>query len=389
MRPDVFLHLSHTDVRYDGRILKQMQSLDQSFVSCLIGVGVEISEDAVISQRETAAITFKIFKLHSKSAKFLPRPLRYFLSLLELTTRMVWIGLRCRPKAVQCHDTLALPSGVIIKLLTRARLVYDAHELESAKGGQSRILSVATLFIERLCWPFVDLFISVSQEIVDWYEVKLGQKDTIVVLNAPPEQIDQFTNTQKFPDDYLRQKFHIAPERPIFLYIGVFVDGRCINELLEIFSEHLTKADLVLLGYCYGDYTEKIKALGRKAGNIHIHPPVEHGAVVAIAGTADVGLCFIEDSSRSDYFSLPNKLFEYVNAGIPVLGSDFPALKRVIDTHKLGATSSPKLSCIKELIESQLNSGICKIDDADINQLTWKFQSRKLVEAYSKMLNLN
>ena len=67
------------------------------------------------------------------------------------------------------------------------------------------------------------------------------------------------------------------------------------------------KADFVLLGYCYGDYTDRLR-LSQEVGNIHIHPPVEHGAVVAIAGTADAGLCFIEDSSRSDYFSLPNKL---------------------------------------------------------------------------------
>ena len=70
--------------------------------------------------------------------------------------------------------------------------------------------------------------------------------------------------------------------------------------------------------------------------NIHFHPLVPHHEVVNLIKSSDVGICFIENVSLSDYFCLPNKLFEYLFAGLNILGSNIPEIVKFITTNKVG-----------------------------------------------------
>ena len=77
---------------------------------------------------------------------------------------------------VHCHDSICLIAAVLLKRFVGCCLVYDAHELESDRNGQSRLFGAITLWIERVCWSSVDLFITVSESIDFWYQTKLGPK---------------------------------------------------------------------------------------------------------------------------------------------------------------------------------------------------------------------
>ena len=59
-------------------------------------------------------------------------------------------AIRQKPDLIHCHDVLVLPLGVIVKLITRAKLIYDAHELESDRNGLSKFDGFLTLHFERL-----------------------------------------------------------------------------------------------------------------------------------------------------------------------------------------------------------------------------------------------
>ena len=78
----------------------------------------------------------------------------------------------------------------------------------------------------------------------------------------------------------------------------------------------------------------------KQNNNIFFHPPVEHNKVVRIVRSADYGLCFIEEVSLSDFYCLPNKLFEYAFAGVYALASDFPEISNVVKRFRLGTTVS-------------------------------------------------
>ena len=152
------LHISPTDIRYDGRILKEIKSLEQLKNSELLAYGINDNEG---HQYETHPISYiRTFNFFSKKINLLPRSLRYILFLLEAIIRLAIPAIKYRPNIIHCHDTLFLPIALLIKLFCNSILIYDAHELESDKAGQNKILSKSTLFIEKLAWKRIDLLIA-------------------------------------------------------------------------------------------------------------------------------------------------------------------------------------------------------------------------------------
>ena len=95
-------------------------------------------------------------------------------------------------------------------------LVYDAHGRRSNRNGQSRLFGAITLWIERVCWSSVDLFITVSESIDFWYQTKLGPKKSLIVLNSPKvSKIDSGSDPNCLS---LKDKFSLADDRLVFVY---------------------------------------------------------------------------------------------------------------------------------------------------------------------------
>lgn len=374
------LHLSHTDIRYDSRILKEMGALESADGFDLMGVGVELDEGASSSRQRLKAKIISI-RLLSKILSFLPKPIRYGLNMAELTIRLVIYGVIFRPSVVHCHDTFALPAGVLIKMMLGCKLIYDAHELESDKNGQTPALSKATLAIERWAWKRIDLLISVSDSINAWYVEYLGLKQHVLILNSPEvaEGVEESGQRGK----YFHSLYGIPAEKKIFIYIGILSDGRGIDMCLQSFADDSIDAHVVFMGY--GPLSSVIGEFAAKHSNIHLHKPVPHEQVVAMVRNADVGLCFVENVSLSDYYSLPNKLFEYAFSGLPVLASDLPEISKIVSQYSLGFCSAADLDSMRKMI-SDIVDGPTPVISSDLKGLSWETQATRLNEAYRELL---
>ena len=139
------LHITHTDPNTDNRILKELIALstDDSYdITC---IGIHLDEGASETNFETKA-KILVIKLYTK-IEIIPKPIRHMLMFVELFIRFVFLGISIKPKIIHCHDTLVLPIGVFLSKLFKSKLIYDAHELESDKNGQTKFLSKATLAI--------------------------------------------------------------------------------------------------------------------------------------------------------------------------------------------------------------------------------------------------
>lgn len=372
------LHITPTDVRYDGRILKEIKSLE-SIQSSLVAFGIDDNEGQNYTVKQVKNV--RIFKLITKKINFLPRPLKYFINLIESFIRITLPGIFFKPTIIHCHDTLFLPIALVIKFFSNAKLIYDAHELESDKAGQSKILSKYTLFIEKLAWKHIDLLICVSPSIINWYNDNLGKKNSLLILNAP--QLEDNFVAQK--SNYLREKFNIPANEKIFLYLGIISKvGRGIDYFVDAFQKENINSHLILVGY--GDYTEELKLKTVKCTNIHFHPAVPYDKVVEISQSADVGLCLIEAVSKSTYFSLPNKLFEYAFSRLFILASDFPDMKKIVEKYSLGTCCPIDNEEIYTKIK-QLETQNTEIkNDRDLFHLSWAYQEIKLIKAYNELL---
>jgi glycosyltransferase involved in cell wall biosynthesis len=378
----VVLHLSNTDIRHDGRILKELHAVAGIPNIQVEALGVDRAEG-----RPQASPTenTRISALTVNEWGWLRsvRALQLALRLCELFVRMLPRALSRKPVLVHCHDTLVLPIGLLVKAVTGCRLVYDAHELESAKGGQSRSLSWATLAIEYLCWWSIDLLICVSPSIMNWYQKRFGPTEGIVVLNAPlmAEAPSAYTIKQQ----YFHNRFGIPRDRKVFLFVGILGRSRAIPMLIEAFKRGSMRSHLVFLGY--RDIVGVAESI-RDTANIHLHPPVPHTDVVALAREADYGICLREGISLSDRYCLPNKLFEYGFAKIPVLASNLPELERVVNQYRLGICCQTDPDGIESAVLEIERSGIAP-SSADLTELSWNTQAQRLRDAYRNLLDVH
>lgn len=374
------LHIAHTDIRIDSRILKEMNSLSKVSEFTVLGFGIRDAESNSNEVPET--IKIRSFRIFTNRVAFLGRPIRLTLLFFELFINMFLPGILFKPRVIHCHDTLVLPIGVVLKMLTGCKLFYDAHELESKKNSQSKILSIVSFLIERFSWRFVNVFISVSPSIIEWYERNLGPKENALILNSPVFGTDVF---EVEANTYLREKYNIPVNEKVFIYIGIIGRGRCIDLYLDTFKLADITSHIVFLGY--GELVSKVKEYSESFRNIHYHPSVPHHEVVRIAKSADIGLAMVEGVSLSYNYCLPNKLFEYVFSGLFVIASDFPDMKRVVEEYDLGVTCSVDKDSLRELVK--------KVSDLEVNRtnkdlfkLSWQYQEKVLLKAYDKILTI-
>ena len=370
------LHITHTDVRFDSRIQKEVCALSEAGHE-VYALGVVMKETGPLTETNSRSKILQI-SLVSRGFTFLPRALMHTFALCELVMKMLLNAVKLKPDVIHCHDVFVLPLGVLIKLITRAKLIYDAHELESDRNGLSKFERFLTRHVERILWRFVDALIVVSPSVQAWYLNNFGPKHSLVVLNSP--LISKNASRQH---DYLREKFSIPQEQKIFIYVGVLASGRGIDIITQAFTHPKITSHLVFLGY--GEMAEELMRLGNDHINIHVHDPVPHGDVVSIVQSADFGLCMIENVSLSDYFCLPNKLFEYCFAGVPVLASDFPDISAVLSKYGIGECCSLELEAFREKVHLLSKSDkIFKF--TDLTPMSWQAQKCKLVGLYQELL---
>lgn len=373
------LHISHTDIRVDSRILKQMHSINMANSPyCVSAIGI-VSQECEVENSN--GVSIDSITIQSSKLKFLPK-IRGIFIMLEMLFKMTLKAYRVKAKVVHCHDNTVLPVGVILKFLTNAKVIYDAHELESNKNGSKKLLTKITLLTERLLWKYIDKFITVSPSIEKWYMQNIGQKSSEIILNSPIlEQHIPSHNTT-----YLRDHFSISKESRIFLYVGALVEGRGIDLLIEAFSTRGLTSSLVFLGS--GRLSDELKKIATKRDNIYVHDVVPHEQVVSIAQSADVGLCLIQNISLSDYYCLPNKLFEYCFAQIPILASNFPDIAKVVEEYSLGkCTELEKESIYSAIKEFENLRKFPKIDSNELYELSWATQENKLIKLYEEIIN--
>ena len=372
------LHVSHTDISTDSRILKEMAAL-RSLGWQVVGLGVSMDEGA---QKSSSVPDLDIwsYRLWMKRINFGWTLLNHCSRFLELSVRLFLRSIRFRPQIIHCHDMFVLPLAVVVKILTGARLIYDAHELESDRNGLSKSHQKLVFLIEKISWKFIDRLITVSDAIDRWYLDNLGRKKSIVILNSPVE----FRCSNPRVKTHVRKIFGIPRTLPVFISVGQLSNGRGIDITLEVFSSIEDEAAVVFMGF--GEKVEKIREYSRRFSNIFFYPAVPHDEVVSICRSCDCGILLIENVSLSDFLCLPNKLFEYCFAEIPVIGSNFPEISRVINQYQIGLTTEVSVESMKDTVRRMIADRYkFHVSRDSLIDLCWGTQENNLLAMYREL----
>ncbi|MBT4864790.1 MAG: glycosyltransferase [Planctomycetaceae bacterium] len=284
-------------------------------------------------------------------------------------------------ECVNCHSLSVLPLAVVIKLFWRTRLIYDTHELETESASVSGIRKRVAKVVERCLIRFCDNVIVVGDSIAEWYRDAYGLSNVSVVRNKP------ILTTTHQPDErnLLKEALNLEPSDRLFLYQGILERGRGLEILLDAFEHHGSQNHFVAMGY--GSWEPLIRERAERCSNIHFHPAVSPQELGKYTVCADVGLCLIEDCCLSYRYCLPNKLFEYLAAGLPTLISNLPDMVRVIEGSGCGWIVEPNSGSVSAVVNGITPEVLAEKAQAARNhrqEFTWEEEERTLIAVYSK-----
>ena len=295
------------------------------------------------AQRVWGAVTTPVLRGVAHTARFGFRVVKGLLgrqgSALKtwaINRRMIQIGVASGADVFHSHDLNTLYVGARCKKATGRPLVYDSHELATERNRMGFWWRAWATWNEKRWLPSADALIVASPSWSDWLAKKYGSVPPLVeaIINVPPLQ------TVVEPRD-LRGELKIAEKDRILLYQGSIQENRGIEEAIEA-TLQLDDAVLVVVGYGYHRPVLEQMTEARGIGDrIKFFGPIPNHELVEWTAAADIGMCNIINSSISYYTSLPNKLFEYMMAGVAVIGSDSPEIGRIVRETGVGIACDP------------------------------------------------
>jgi glycosyltransferase involved in cell wall biosynthesis len=326
--------------------------------------------------------------IYSRLRKFLltfHRPL----SFIDYYYRS-WQAIKNEPADVyHSHDLTTLPIGFIAKRRANGKLVYDSHEIFTEliylQPQERQIFRL----LERYLIHRADEVITVNELASKELSNKYGIVSPNVVNNCPPfvHIVEEHTTNS------LRQRLGLADKVPIILYVGGFSPGRNLHNLI-LSVPYLDKGMLAFLGW--GPLEDELKALVKKKklhDRVFFTQPVQPNEVIRYIASASVGTVIHTCLSLNHYYATPNKLFEYIGAGLPVVSSNFPALSSVVEGYNLGKTCNPEdprdiAAAINWILsDKERYSELRKNARKAAKVFNWENEAEKLRDIYERLKN--
>jgi glycosyltransferase involved in cell wall biosynthesis len=294
------------------------------------------------------------------------------------------------------HDlTGLLAVGPLVR--SPIRLVYDSHEVFLESGTATRLpatLRRALQKYERHLTHKAEALVTVSDSTAAVLGRRLGPAEVVIVRNCPP----RWTPAEDDPLR-LRAALQLAPDDPIALYHGGFIPGRGIEQFSEALLEPgVERVHGALLGF--GPMRDQLRAMAaeeRFGGRLHVLDAVPPDELLGWVSGADVNVIPVQPSSFNNRIGSPNKLWEALAAGVPVVVSDFPELRRVVledPQLPLGATCDPTsrpsiAAAIRAIVEQPAEERAAlrrRCQDAARRRWNWETEGDKLLALYRALL---
>jgi glycosyltransferase involved in cell wall biosynthesis len=222
--------------------------------------------------------------------------------------------------------------------------------------------------------------ITVSPSIQDWYRKRFPWVAVTLVRNIPERSPASVVAAP------LRSHFNVPNDALLFIFVGGLNRDKGIEKMLAAFSDPRNHHHFVCLGR--GPLQSAIKAASRTNPRVHHLPPVPTDSLLSCVAGADVSVCMTEDSCLSRRFSLPNKLFESLLAGVPVIVPPLPDLSAIVRNYCAGWIVSGDASDFAEFIIGlgpddvrRIRAGLAE----RVAELGWENEEKALLSVYDSL----
>lgn len=294
-----------------------------------------------------------------------------------------------RPDLVHVHDIFHL--GLAARAKARAvargdvfRLLYDAHEYIPGLPTNP-VRRDALTALERQYIGSVDAIVTVSSGLADLLEQAHGMRPH-VVMNAP----DVTTSIER---ESARAVAGVPEEATALIYVGGIAPHRGADDLLMALTRLPPHLHLIMVSNSTGGYILTLRRLAEELGvssRVHFVPYVEPEAVVSYIRSADISLISLSRKVANYEIALPNKLFQSIHAGLPVVVSDNPEMARFVEDRRIGEVfRGGEVDSMVEAIQrtgANIERYRAAVSDPELlDELSWAHQFEGLLTVYQAL----
>jgi glycosyltransferase involved in cell wall biosynthesis len=301
-----------------------------------------------------------------------------------------------KPFAIHAHDLNTCHVARAVARQTGAHLVVDFHEWTSenvhwdfAANGLRTYPDDWKQELKALEHQLVleaSASITVSEMIAEEISAEIGHRRSLALIrNVPNLALEP---TRPYPP--LKQQLGLPDDRFLLLYQGGTGPTRLIEPIIEALAQ-VPGCALAIRGPSLEHYGEGYREIARRGGfgdRLFLMPPVPSQDVVAAARGADAGIWTLPDLCRNFSCALPNKIFEYVAAGLPVMAADYPEASRFVRENGIGLTFDPQesssiASALVRLVGEPAFASALRANVAELRKrLSCQDEWAKLVDLY-------
>ncbi len=257
-----------------------------------------------------------------------------FLSL-SFYLKFIWnIKLRLlttKASIIFAEDIYTLPFAIIFGKLKRAKIFYDSRELFGYLAGlkAKKFKQLFWKWVEKVFIKKADFVMVTGQMDGEFLQKEYGI-DNLILLRNLPRYYKPSTKVD------LHSQLQIEKSKKVILYQGVLLKGRGIEKVFSMLKD-LPGCVFAIAGG--GEFEKYYQTLAGQMGltdQVFFIGKFTQEELPKVTASADIGVALIENISTSYYYALPNKLFEYIMAEIPVIVSDLPQMKEVVEKYDVG-----------------------------------------------------
>ncbi|MEY8559433.1 glycosyltransferase family 4 protein [Jeotgalicoccus halotolerans] len=373
----------------DARVLREASALADLDYTVTIIAKKELSEMHLPSSEKIrkGVVVNRPLKLEFPekiTGKIKSSILTKHLPNMLLMFKMIMLGRKYNTDVYHAHDLNTLIQGIVsAKLrLKRKKLIYDSHEVQTSRTHYS---FEKIYRIEKLLLKFVDKVIVENDTRADYHKDLYKSRPTPIHNYSELYNIDE---VKAFP---LREVYSIPEDTKIVLYQGGMQEGRGLFKLLDAFK-NIENGKLIMLGdgkerQNLLDYHRELKLENK----VIFIDRVPYQELRSYTKSADIGIQFLENTNFNHYSASSNKLFEYLMAHVPVIGSDLPEIKRVIEEEQVGlivqeANTVQLNGAIQILInDDELRTTLKRNTESAKRKYNWENEKRILNNIYSEI----
>ncbi|MDR1372678.1 MAG: glycosyltransferase [Dysgonamonadaceae bacterium] len=271
------------------------------------------------------------------------------------------------------NDTDTLTACFFASIICRKPLVFDAHEMfpEVPEVTSRQFVKTVWTKIEDWIFPKIRYSYTVCQSIADIYNQRYGM-NMQVVRNIPTAKVESVITSKPIASD----------GRKVIMYQGAVNVGRGIEWVIDTMP-YLDGFVFYVIGDgdVINEMKERVNCL-KLNDRVVFTGRVPFEMLAAYTVCADIGINLLENHGLNYYFSLPNRIFDFMRQQVPVLASDFPEIRRILAHYGTGVLiNNYEPEFIAETILKMVEQPVNEAGFAVANtELTWENESKTILQ---------